>query len=35
VRAVERDVKDLVTKRFMTREDGATLIREARGAKVP
>lgn len=35
VRAVRRNVNDLVAKRFIVREDGDKLIREARNSQVP
>jgi hypothetical protein len=35
VRAVQRDVRDLVADRFLTREDGKKLVREAEASDVP
>jgi hypothetical protein len=35
VRAVRRDVRDLVADRFLTREDGKKLVREAEASDIP
>jgi len=35
VRAVTRDVRDLIADRFLTRADGQRLIREAEASDIP